>query len=388
MPETGDRIDFRAIVEGVDLRGLVVASRGQPGKQGRWLCPFHNDRHNPNLAISRDGRKFKCWTCRAEGDALDWIMKLENVDVVEAARRLDPTAIPGPRADRPPLPRPEPRPAGPKAAEVEPWRDAAWQAAADELVIRAEARLWSDEGRDALGWLRRRGLADHTIRMFRLGFVASAERSAPIEALDNRPIRAARGITLPWIAPGSWYGPRQTPEDEAGRPIPRWCGVNVRRLRPDIGEPWDGPDKCLALLGSRRGYLYPYDDPTPDHPCLIAEGEIDALTAFQEIGHVVDVATTGATMQPPRAEALDALSACWAWLIATDYDEAGNEGAEKWRSRCPGKARRLRLPSGKDLNAFHAAGGDLRSWLADELARLGISKRENKTAPDGGGEPA
>lgn len=367
-------IDFRAIADGVDLRSLIVRELGEPGRGDKWKCPFHADT-NPSMAISRDGRRFKCWSCGATGDALEWRMKRDGIGVADAARILDPSAVPdrsprsasqAPRRESTPTPPPAPK----RAERVAPWHDPEWQAAAEGLVIEAERMLWSVPGRPSLEWLRFRGLADHTIARFRLGFVPEWTQTAPVGVLADkngeRGIKAARGITMPWIAPGACHtGPVEG--------VPRWAGINVRKLMSDVFEPWTSADKCLAVIGSERGYAYPHCDLTPGVPCLIAEGEIDAMLAFQTIGHLVNVNTTGGAAVSPRPEALAEMAGCPLWLIATDHDDAGDEASANWRSRGGAKCRRMQLPYGNDIGEFVQAGGDLRSWLLTEVDRLGVN---------------
>jgi DNA primase len=87
----GNGLDFKAIREAVDLAALITKYQGQPrgrGRTARWLCPFHDDRHTPGLALTPDGQHFKCWTCNSSGDAIDFLAKVENIGKAEAALRL------------------------------------------------------------------------------------------------------------------------------------------------------------------------------------------------------------------------------------------------------------------------------------------------------------
>lgn len=364
-------IDFAAVADRADLRALVTADLGPPDRSRKWRCPFHDD-HNPSLGISPDGRRFKCWSgrCGASGDALDWVRLREDLSVVEAARKLDPSiGAEVLRRDRPaagPGPTAPARPAAPPPA----WHGAEWQAAVEDLIALAEQTLWSPEGRPFLDWLRARGLADATIRRFRLGALPAEGWTAPVPRPDGAVagIRHERGILLPWAAPGA---AGDAPEG------PRWCGANVRRLMLDPFAPLPpDEDKCRALRGSERGHLFPWPEVLSSQgilPALVVEGEFDALLGCQEAGHVLHVGTVGGANQPPRPSALAALALCPWLLISTDHDAAGVEAARAWRDRAPHKARRVLLPHGKDLSDFHAAGGDVAGWLAGELARLGIA---------------
>src|SRR5262245_60162269 len=84
---TPERVDFEAAKAVADLRALIVADCGNPGRGGRWLCPFHAD-HDPDLAILGDGRNWRCYACGEHGDAIDWLVKQRGITNVEAAREL------------------------------------------------------------------------------------------------------------------------------------------------------------------------------------------------------------------------------------------------------------------------------------------------------------
>ena len=375
-------IDFKGIAARADLPA-IVAAQGVQLRNGTGLCPWHDNTRTPSLSVfMKNGAwAFKCHSCGAAGSALDWVMLRDSVPIVEAARILDPAAI---SSDPWAMTIPSRPSAGPRPSlKVVPkmddaWKDAEWQATADEIVVQAESNLWSKAGREALDWLRRRGFDDATIGRFRLGFVPETVRSKPLEAIpDERtgepsPIYARRGITMPWIAPDAWYG-------LAGElDVPRWVGVNVRRLMPNVSEPWPSNDptgKCRTFRGSTRGYGYPFPDVLPSQcgpPILIVEGEIDALLTWQEVGELAHVVTLGGGKQTPKPCTLEAMLSCSLWLIATDHDKTGDEAAKMLRELGKGRARRLYLTDAKDMGEFVQGGGNVAEWLQSELSRVSL----------------
>jgi hypothetical protein len=249
-----------------------------------------------------------------------------------------------------------------------PWRDPKWQAALDDVVHRAARRLAKPGGREARAWLEDRGLRGPTVRGFALGFLETEQRSSPLDVLDGRRIWAPRGITIPLVAPEAWYSDGSEPEG------PRWSGLIVRRLAGKPQTPWTGGDKCIAVAGSRRGFGYPWTDLTPGVPALIVEGELDALLAFQEIGHRANVTTTGGATIAPRPELRKALDASPYWLIATDDDDAGRAAFATWRNIDDSRCRRLLISPGKDVGEMVKKGVDLATWFESEVRRLGIAR--------------
>ena len=54
-------------------------------RQGKFLCPFHND-HNPTASIK--GEYFNCFACGAAGDLIKFVALLHNCSNYDAAKIL------------------------------------------------------------------------------------------------------------------------------------------------------------------------------------------------------------------------------------------------------------------------------------------------------------
>ena len=118
------------------------------------LLPFHNEK-SPSFFVYDD--RFHCFGCGAHGDAIGFVMQSEGAAFIEAVERLAGEAgLEVPKAS-------------PAAAAMEQQR-----ATLTEVLEAAAAsfvrRLHAPEGRDALAYLRNRGLTDETIRRFGLGW--------------------------------------------------------------------------------------------------------------------------------------------------------------------------------------------------------------------------
>lgn len=383
------RIDFDLIRRAVNLRRFVEADLGPPLRHGRWACPIHGG-EGPNFAVEPDGQRFRCWTCGARGDVLDYLVAREGITLAEAAARLDPTTTVGEK--RPRSPRGASGTIGPREtrtrtvdrasgavgdSRVMPvWSDPTWQSWADRVIGQAEACLWSREGRPVRAWLRARGLHDTTVRRFRLGFLPRPEWSEPIAVLghdeDGRVKRAvaSRGVVFPWVRPGAWF------DATDGACELRWVGANVRRLPEgnDLSLPVPKGRKYLAFAGSERGHGYPWPEAMmPGKPALLCEGELDGLTAWQEAGWLANAVSFGGASQTRLSDDARAfLARCPDWLLLFDFDDAGDRAAKELLRRYPGRARRLYLPPGvNDLNDLHRSGASVRDWLRSEFARFG-----------------
>lgn len=83
---------------------LEVAARyvdlRKQGSEYVGLCQFHNDK-SPSMHIYR-GRdsvqRYRCFSCGAAGDVVDFVAEIEGVDRAEAVRRLEGEQLPMPNA--------------------------------------------------------------------------------------------------------------------------------------------------------------------------------------------------------------------------------------------------------------------------------------------------
>ncbi|MDY4191391.1 MAG: DNA primase [Oscillospiraceae bacterium] len=140
-----------------DIEG-VISSYTPVKRRGRnlvCLCPFHNEK-TPSFTIYPENQSFYCFGCGAGGDVITFVRRAENLEYIEAVKFL---------ADRAGLAMPE-----------DGYDDRTAKLKARVLEINRETArfyfscLMSPAGRQALEYLRGRGLSDSTIRRFGLGY--------------------------------------------------------------------------------------------------------------------------------------------------------------------------------------------------------------------------
>lgn len=78
--EIKDRVDI------VDIIGDYV-QLNRAGSNFKGLCPFHNEK-TPSFIVSRDKNNFHCFGCHEGGDAISFLMKMENLSYIETIRFL------------------------------------------------------------------------------------------------------------------------------------------------------------------------------------------------------------------------------------------------------------------------------------------------------------
>ena len=148
---------IRQIKETVDIVSLIgqYLQVHRMGNRFKALCPFHDDK-NPSLDINPQRQSYKCWSCGAGGDCIEFVRQYERVEFPEAIRIL---------ADRSgiSLDQMKPQTDGPKGpAKSDVYRVLSWAAAyyKEALVDHPEA----------VEYAHGRGLTDPFIEQFGLGY--------------------------------------------------------------------------------------------------------------------------------------------------------------------------------------------------------------------------
>ena len=76
---------FQNVKYGVSCREAAERYGVSVNRQGKALCPFHNDR-NPSLYVADD--HFYCFACGAHGDVIDFVGRLFQLSPYDAAQKL------------------------------------------------------------------------------------------------------------------------------------------------------------------------------------------------------------------------------------------------------------------------------------------------------------
>ncbi|TAN52435.1 MAG: DNA primase [Rhodospirillales bacterium] len=137
----------------------VVGRKVKLARKGRehWACcPFHNEK-SPSFSVSDEKGFYHCFGCGAHGDVIGFVMRAQGLPFPEAVERLAAEAgMDVPKAS------PEER--------EQARREASLYDVMEQACQHFERHLRSNQGREALAYLKGRGLSDDTVARFRLGF--------------------------------------------------------------------------------------------------------------------------------------------------------------------------------------------------------------------------
>lgn len=325
-------IEIAELKQSVDLLDLVGRDtnlrRHARTRGGEWVgpCPMCQSGHR--IHVQPVTGLFMCRACHPQwGDCIEYAIWTEKApNFREAcdwlASEYNLTQGGSGRMPREPLP-----PAVPPS----------WQSRGRQIVDECATELFGPLGKIALDTMHRRGLADETLREFRIGWCwQEAQRYG---------LHVPRGWTIPTLAVDGQL----------------W-GIKIRRDTRDPSRRYTSVvGSSPALVGRLTGKPI----------LLLAEGDLDCALAWQEVGDLVDVASLGSCDASPEPW-LCYLLGYERLLIAYDVDQAGESAAAKKWGWLP-RAERVWLPlrdgQGKDMTDYVKAGGNLRAWLQSVLSR-------------------
>jgi DNA primase catalytic core len=356
----------------------VIRSRGielkPSGSDLVGLCPFHAD-HSPSLRVTPGKGLWRCMSCAATGNVIQFIQKFDGVSFRHAYELLKTgklSALSGPPSGAPIKKSTTPKLPAPVALDADD------QAALRQVLTYYHERL--KENPAALAYLKKRGIAAEAIDVFKLGFVdrtlglglpnnqrkdgaAIRERLTRLGIYRDTGHEHLRGrIVFPVIA-------------ETGE-----VGTVYGRAIDDNGK----HDRHLFLPGPQRGLWNPSALKSPE--VILTEGIIDALS-FWSAGF--KYVTTGYSAKALPDELLDALlkAKVARVFIAFDRDEAGDKGAEEVAAQllCRGiECRRVLFPHGQDANEYAVKVQPAAKSLAvllNAAAWMGKGKVSSHVAP-------
>lgn len=146
-------IRARVTLESVLGKKLRLIRRG---REFLALCPFHHEK-TPSFTLVEEKGFYHCFGCGAHGDVFRFLMETDGLSFREAVERLAAEAG---------LPLP-------KLSLGDVKKDQEQERLYKILGLAAswfQARLYSEQGKDALVYIKNRGLKEKTIKEFSLGY--------------------------------------------------------------------------------------------------------------------------------------------------------------------------------------------------------------------------
>ncbi len=307
LQEIHDKLNIEDVVSS-------YVSLKKAGKNLKGLCPFHNEK-TPSFTIYPETESFYCFGCGAAGDVIAFLMRIENLDYMDAVKTA---------ADLAGMNMPD-----------NGYDDSFAKLRLRILSANREAArfynsiLYEEKGRPGLEYYIKRGLPKSTITHFGLGYAPDEW-----EALSNH--LKSKGYTEQELVVANLAKRSQ----KSGR---IYDNFRNRVMFPVI----DLRGNVIAFSGrvlddSKPKYVNTAETPvfkkgdgvfalnfaknSGTRQLILAEGQMDAI-AMHEFGFTNAVATLGTALTQEQAN----LVARYAdeILICYDNDEAGKKATER-----------------------------------------------------------
>jgi len=335
------------VIEEVRLRNdivEVVSNYVKLEKKGRsyWgLCPFHSEK-TPSFSVEPTKQFFYCFGCNKGGSVIQFIMYIENLEFVDALKFL---------AERAGISLPE--------SEDPREREKAKRRKQILEMNRLAARFYfktlaGERGREAQGYLKRRGLTAETIKKFGLGYSPTGwdeltnvllKNGFPEELLleSGLSIRAKSGELI-----DRFRGRIMFPIFDVRGNVIAFGG---RVLDNSLPKYMNSPDTPVYSK-SRELYGLNYARMSSSKRLLIVEGYMDVISLHQA-GIDFAVASLGTSLTKMQAWILKKYSG--EVIIAYDADSAGQAATLRGleileEAGC--NVRVLVIPEGKDPDEY------------------------------------
>ena len=332
LRELRDNNDIVSVIQGyVELK--------RAGSTFSCRCPFHSER-TPSFHVYPDTQSFFCFGCQAGGDVVTFIRNIENLDYLDAVRFL---------AQRAGMAMPEDRDDG----------SAKYRQRLYEMNRTAgkffHQQLFSPEGKAGWDYITRRGLTEHTIRHFGLGFAADdyhklhyymksqgyseeeLERGALLARNNNRVYDKFRNRVMFPIF------------DTRGNII----AFGGRALAADAPAKYLNSDETFVFQKRETLFALNYAKNSKADYFILCEGYMDVI-AMHQAGFTSAVATLGTAITPSQARLIGRMGKKEV-ILSYDSDGPGQKAASRGinlLTEAGVKARVLKLQGAKDPDEF------------------------------------
>ncbi len=331
-----------------DISG-IASSYMQLKRRGRnlvGLCPFHGEK-TPSFNIYTENGSFYCFGCGAGGDVITFIMKIENLDYMEAVKFL---------AQRAGMDMPEET----VDDSMSKLRTRVFEANREAARF-YYSKLYSAEGKNALNYLHSRALTDNTIRRFGLGYSPNS-RFALTNHLKAKGFTDAELVAANLVFKSrSGNGVVDRFVDRAMFPIIDLRGNVIGfggRIMSDQKPKYLNTSDTIVFNKSQNLFSLNNAKNSGTRRLILCEGYMDVI-ALNQAGFTDAVATLGTALTTEQAMLMKRY--CDEVVICYDADEAGQKATQ----RAIGILRNtglvvkvLSIPDGKDPDEFIRKNGD------------------------------
>ncbi|RSL34492.1 DNA primase [Salibacterium salarium] len=335
----------------------VISEHIQLKKQGKHylgLCPFHGEK-TPSFSVSPEKQLYHCFGCGVGGNAITFVMEMENVVFVDAVKKL---------ANKSGISVPD---IGYSNAEQESGEKDKAKREGHDLAAKFyhHVLMNTEQGKQAYDYLVNRGFSTETMEHFQLGY-SPDQPEVLKELLENR------GFDLQEMEEGGLLFRQESSWELRDRfrnrimfPIRDVQGRTVGFGGRTLGE---GEPKYLnssdSAIFHKNEMLYGIDLARPDirkqNTAVLFEGYVDVISA-NKAGVTNGIASLGTSLSDRQAQLIRRNTE--RIIICYDGDNAGQGAAKKSAEILERQGLTVQvavLPSGMDPDDYIQSYGTER----------------------------
>ncbi|MBO5495469.1 MAG: DNA primase, partial [Eubacterium sp.] len=347
------------------------------GNTSVGLCPFHNEK-TPSFTVYNDTQSYYCFGCGAGGGAINFIMRIENLDFTDAVKFL---------ADRAGLQMPQ-----------DGFDDSLAKRRRNILAINRETAkfyynyMMSPEGKVGLDYFLNRGLRPGTIKRFGLGYAPDAWDEL-LKYLKNKGFSVSDMVAANVVKISKNNHYYDTFKNRVITPI-----IDVRgnviafggRVLDDSKPKYINTADTLVYKKTNELFAMNLAKESKADNLILCEGYMDVI-AMHEAGFTNAVAGCGTALTSEQVRLISRYTN--EVILAYDADEAGQKAIDKAVRLFSQTDVKIRIPvltGGKDPDEIiRNLGRDRFKGMLDgasnevEFALLGLKSKYNTNSTQG-----
>lgn len=358
----------------------VIGSYVPVKKMGRNLkckCPFHNET-DASLVVYNDSQSFYCFGCQTAGDVITFVRTIEHLDYMSTIHLL---------ADRANMKVPE---QSGKQAQADSNRKKVVEI--NKLTARFfYDQLFSDEGKKALEYLKKRKMSSKTIGRFGLGYSPNSW-DALTNFLKKKGFTQQELLMSAVCAKGKNNSVYDQFRDRLMFPI-----INIRgevigfgaRLLSGDGPKYLNSSDTPAFKKSRNLFAMNFAKNAKEKHFILAEGYMDVI-ALHQAGFTNAVATLGTALTNEQAYLISNYKE--QVIVAYDSDSSGQNAIKRAITifdKTPVQVKVLQMEDAKDPDEYIVKNSPEkfellinRSMASTEYLLESIEKKYDIARPD------
>ncbi len=355
------------------------------GRDYTGLCPFHKEK-SPSFHVNQDKQLFHCFGCGAGGNLVQFVMRSEGLDFVEALKLM---------ADRAGIVLPDENSIADDKAYQKKKQIYSMNKAAARLYF--ETLTTKEEGKEGLEYFSKRKILPSTIRKYGLGYAPDSfdylkKHMNKLGFSDEELLEAGLCVTKNDKIYDKFRGRVMFPIIDLRGNVIAFGGRIINAVEKDGYKPPKYLNSAETLVFNKGKNLFSLNLAKKESAgqCILCEGYMDVISVYQA-GVTNIVATLGTALTENQAKLLMKYSG--EIILCYDSDEAGQAATKRGIeiiNSVGGRCRVMKLKGAKDPDEYIKSNGidlfkkAIRDALPSTEYLLGNLKSQYDTDnPDG-----